>query len=137
MTDTAPLTPRQRVLMFVGGNFSRAALGPRYQQVLDAIDADPRAHLAAFDQLFLAHPATRLDLTDRHLDSFVARMARHLPQEAREVARRLLARMASLARAQAREMAEAADESSTGEIDRQQRQLVARRDVLARVARPA
>jgi hypothetical protein len=61
MTDTAPLTPRQRVLMFVGGNFSRAALGPRYQQVLDAIDADPRAHLAAFDQLFLAHPATRLD----------------------------------------------------------------------------
>jgi enoyl-CoA hydratase/carnithine racemase len=137
MTDTAPLTPQQRVLLFVGGNFSRAALGPRYQQILDAIDADPRAHLAAFDQLFLARPASRLDLTDRHLDSFVARMARHLPQEAREVARRLLARMASLARAQAREMTEAADESSTVEIDRQQRELVARREVLARVARQA
>lgn len=136
MTETTSLTPRQRVMMFVGGNFSRAALGPRYQQILDAIDADPRAHLAAFDQMFLSHPATRLQLTDLHLDSFVARMNRHLPQEAREIARRLLARMASLARAQSHEMTEA-DESASVELGRQQRELVARREVLAQVARAA
>ncbi|MEG3089113.1 hypothetical protein [Sphingomonas sp. PB4P5] len=136
MTEPASLTPRQRVMMFVGGNFSRAALGPRYQQILDAIDADPRAHLAAFDQMFLSRPANRLQLTDLHLDSFVARMNRHLPQEARAVARRLLARMASLARAQSHEMTEA-DESASVELGRQQRELVARRDVLAQVARAA
>jgi len=136
MTDTATLTPRQRVLMFVGGNFSSAALGPQYQQVLDAIDADPRAHLAAFQQLFLAKSPSRRALTDLHLDSFLLHMNRHLPQEARAAARRLLGRMASLARAQEQEAAEA-DESSSVEIGRQQRELVARREVLARVARAA
>jgi hypothetical protein len=136
MTNTATLTPRQRVLMFVGGNFSPAALGPRYQHVLDAIDADPAAHLAAFRQLFLAQAPSRLALTDLHLDSFLRHMSRPLPEEARAAARQLLGRMASLARAQAQEAAEA-DETSSVEIGRQQRELVARRDVLARVARAA
>ena len=134
MTDTARLTPRQRVLMYVGGNFTSAALGPRFNAVLDAIDADPRAHLVAFEQLFLAQRPSRLALTDLHLDSFLLRISRQLPQEARAAARRLLARMASLARAQASELAEAADEASSAEIGRQQRELVARRNVLARVA---
>jgi len=135
MTDTASLTPKQRVLMFVGGNFTSAALGPRFQEVLNAIDADPRAHLRAFGQLFLDRPANRLALTDLHLDSFLLRMSRHLPDETRAAARKLLGRMASLSRAQSREMAEAADEVSSVEIGRQQRELIARRDVLAQIAR--
>lgn len=137
MTDTASLTPRQRVLMVVGGNFSSAALGPRYDAVVRAIEADPRAHLQAFQQLFIARRASRLALTDLHLDSFLQMISRQLPEEARAAARQLLGRMASLARAQEQEMAEATDEASSGEIGRQQRELVARRNVLARVARAA
>jgi DNA-binding SARP family transcriptional activator len=123
--------------MFVSGNFTSAALGPRFHEVLRAIDSDPRAHLRAFEQLFLTRRASRLALTDLHLDSFLLRMSRALPQEARTAARQLLTRMASLARAQTSEMAEAADEASSVEIGRQQRELVARRNVLARVARAA
>ncbi|NIJ18684.1 DNA-binding SARP family transcriptional activator [Sphingomonas naasensis] len=137
MTGTATLTPRQRVLMVVGGNFSSAALGPRYDAVVRAIAADPRAHLQAFQQLYVARPASRLALTDLHLDSFLQMISRQLPQEARAVARQLLGRMASLARAQEQEMAEAADEAASGELGRQQRELVARREVLAQIARAA
>ncbi len=137
MTDTASLTPRQRVRMFVGGNFTSAALGLRFNEVLRAIDADPRAHLSAFEQLYLGPRPSRLALTDLHLDSFLLRICRQLPREAGAVSRQLLARMASLARAQEQEMAEAADEALSTELGRQQRELVARREVLAQIARAA
>jgi Spy/CpxP family protein refolding chaperone len=123
--------------MFVSGNFTSAALGPRFHEVLRAIDSDPRAHLRAFEQLFLTRRGSRLAMNDMHHDSFQLRVCGARPPEARAAARQLLTRMASLARAHTSEMAEAADEASSVEIGRQQRELVARRNVLARVARAA
>lgn len=133
MVQTPSLTPKQRVLMFVGGNFSKGSLGPLYDQVLGAIDANPKAHMQAFRALFLDKPASRLALTDYHLDTFLLRMAKKLPQDAKAASQTLLTRMAALARQQSSEMAEADSEGSAVELGRQQRELAARRDLLARI----
>lgn len=133
-TNTATLSPAERVKLVVGGNFTIDALGPLHTETLAAIAADPAGHFRAFERLYLAQRPGRRILTELHLPAFVAIIARHLPEQARQAARALLARSTSLARAQEAELAETTDESAAQEIARQRRQLEARRDALGRIA---
>jgi hypothetical protein len=119
--------------MFVSGHFTRDALGPLYDQVLQAIDADPLGHLSAFGRLYLATPDRR-SMTELPLASIIHRVARTHPVQAAAAARALDQRMASLARAQEAEVAEATGSDRRSELERQRRQLERQRDGLARIA---
>lgn len=136
---TATLSPEDRVRLVVGGRLTPDAVGQQaYDELHAAINADPAAHLAAFERLFLTNRPSRRAITELHLGSFLARMRSHLPEAAEAAARRLDALMASLERRQAAE-AEEVGETSTGaaaaEIARQRRQLARRRGELAHALR--
>jgi hypothetical protein len=134
MTETE-ISPEDRILIFVGGRMSPDALGPAYQQILDAIDRDPGAHMDAFERLFLTGKPNRHVVTDAFLVPFLRRVQPRLPDRVRSAAQRLKAQMDSLARRQAGEAADVETVRGEAEIARQRRQLERRREDLDRLVR--
>lgn len=135
MTEVTSLSPEERVLIFVGGRMSPDSLGPAHQQILDAIDADPGAHMDAFERLFLSGRPSRQTIAEAFLVPFLRRVQPRLPDRVQAAAQRLKGLMDSLARRQAGEADEAETVHAEAEIARQRRQLERRREDIARLLR--
>ena len=130
------MSPEDRVQLLVGGRLTPDAVGQgAYDAVLAAVAADPAAHMAAFERLFLNQRPSRKAITELHLAGFLVLMRRHAPDQVAAAARRLDQMMGSLARRQAGEATEATAPQAAHEIARQQRQLARQRAGLAQLLR--
>lgn len=136
MTEQHRMTPEDRVRLIVGGNFSRDALGPLVDEVNRAVQADPAAHIQAFERLYLTGRPNRRAITDLFLGNFIARIRTTHPQDARRLAERLQGLMGSLARVQESEALENTQDPAATEISRQRLQLEQRRTELAKLLNP-
>lgn len=131
MDNDIPMTPEQRVRIMVGGGFSPASLGPLYDQILAAFDADPAAHLEAFRRLYLVGPPDRIALSDLPLGNVIQRAMRTHPAQAGVAARVLLDRVNALAQVQEREALETVNGEGVNEINRAR--LERQRDAITRM----
>jgi hypothetical protein len=98
------MTPRNEsqhvrdLKQIVGGNFTQDALGPRYDEILARVRANPKAYLDAFEKLYVARPANLRQLSKLFLPAFLQQVARAEPQRVRMLAGRLLSRVDTAAR---------------------------------------
>jgi hypothetical protein len=136
MAEQQRLTPEDRVRLIVGGNFSRDALGSLVDEVNRDVQADPAAHIRAFESLYLTGRPDRRAITDLYLGNFIARIRTTHPQDARRLVERLQGLMGSLARVQESEAAENREDPAATEISRQRLQLEQRRAELVKLLNP-
>jgi hypothetical protein len=100
------------VRLLVGGNFSKDALGPRYDQVLARARARPAEYLRVFESLYVSRPLNARAQSNLHLP-FLLEVLRELePVRVRQLASTLLTRYNSAA-----EVAEGVLEEEVAEDD--------------------
>jgi hypothetical protein len=89
---TSPPQIINDVRLLVGGNFSKDALGTRYDQVLARVRARPAEYLRAFESLYVSRPLNAKAQSNLHLAFFLQLLRELDPARVRQLASTLLAR---------------------------------------------
>lgn len=131
MADASNMTTEARVRLIVGGSFSLDSLGSVYQRIIDAVRADPAAHLRAFEQLLLHGPLSQADIGELDPVALLTIVRPLLPDETRRAAAAVSRRLASAARGREEAFQEATESDEADEISFQRQLIDDRRTELA------